>query len=441
MRSSASSRGRGHPLGVSGVLTSARRARKLLRHGGHAEKLLRMLQRDLAQTEAEVGGYVTEPHRLFQPLSIAAVLLIPLGIPLAFMPSQALVLYFVGTVMWYLIAVCYLATEVAIRPPWYRRSLVYHDLPPYWKGFVRDPLSDLGLPHEEVEFLNRDGLVLRGWYIPAPSSETLSTAFPRPALKGSSLVRYMPTTGDRVAVCVHGAGRDRRNFLRHVEAFSRDGWAVLLFDTSEHGLSDSISASGNGRGTSFGAREQHDVVAAVEYVRIRKRARYVAVIGSSAGGSSAILAAARRPELIDVVVAENPFTRPDHLLVHHLQRLSENYLARDSNRIIRSFVFWLAGRILSWRLGSCAAVDAAPLLKCPLLVAHSPADDVVPYSHGRAIYDAARKAKSDDECMVSFLRMEDAAHCALYDKDPQQWAGVVVPFIEKAVQRVSSYHN
>lgn len=441
-------RSKARSLGVRSVLSSARKARKML-NDGRAKALLQNIQRDLAKTsqkvEAEVEEFVTSPHLLFKPVSIIVTLLLPLTIPLYFMPTSILLIFCLFVLVWYLSVLCFFATEVAMRPPWYQKGLGSRDLPPYWKGFVHDPLLDLGTPFESVEFQNRSGVTLRGWFIPAPPPGSLPLSATRefaPTPPGSDTGVGAERTDDpeaarNMVVCVHGAGRDRRNFLRHAAAFLQRGWPVLLFDVSEHGLSDGASPHAS-RGTAFGAREQHDVVAAVEYLLRLRGARKVAIVGSSAGASSSILAAALRPELARCVVAESPFTRADDLLKHHLEVLSENYLSQNSTRTVRAAVFWLAGRILVWRLGMFAsrgAIDAAPKLECPLLVAHSPSDDVVPYRQGRAIYEAAAKAKRDRPGMVEFLKVHDAAHCALYDKDPRQWTGAVVPFLERGFAR------
>ena len=81
------------------------------------------------------------------------------------------------------------------------------------------------------------------------------------------------------------------------------------------------------------------------------------------------------------------------------------------------------------------AVDVAPQLTCPLLVAHSTEDDIVPFQHGLAIYEAARASKQDLPHMVHFQKFSDAAHCALYDKDPELWTSTVLPFVESAFVR------
>ena len=89
---------------------------------------------------------------------------------------------------------------------------------------------------------------------------------------------------------------------------------------------------------------------------------------------------------------------------------------------------------------SYGAVDAAPLLKCPLLVAHSKTDDIVPFKHGLAIYEAAAKAKKGREGMACMYQVEDCAHCALFDKEPEEWSKVVLGFLSKSL-KVGECHD
>ena len=379
------------------------------------------LQSTQHQVEAEVGEFIQSPHLLFQPIRLVATLTLPMLIPLFFMPTAILILYTAFVGIWYLTCVLLFATEVAMRPPWYKKGLSNEGLPPYWSNYVHDPYVDFGATFEHVEFMSSSGALLRGWFIPP--------AVPPPADQTKNMV-----------VFVHGVGRDRRTFLRHAEHFVEQGYSCLLFDFAEHGLSDGVS-DGISRGTLFGAREQYDVIAAVEFLRTAKGAEQVAIVGTSCGATSAILAAARIPNLCVCVVAENPFTRADDLLKHHLDILSRNYLSQNSHQTVRRLIFWLAGKVLMFRMGyymqSYGAVDAVTELTCPLLVAHSAADDIVPFEHGQRIYEAALNTKKGPTGMIRFLRFNDAAHCALFDKNPEFWTSEVLSFVDTSFGRDS----
>ena len=360
---------RSNAAGVSAALRTARgrvlRAARSKKWPKHAPQRFHMLVNELHKTReevgAEVGEFIQAPHLLFQPLRIAAAFTIPMLIPLLFMPTRILIAYAIFVVIWYLTCLLIFVTEVAMRPPWYRRGLSKKQLPPYWGSFVNDPLIDLGREFEHVSFKNLTGLTLRGWFV-QPLSDVQKS--------------------ENMIVFLHGAGRDRRNFLRHAQEFLKHGFSVLLFDFSDHGLSDTTIPDAP-RGTLFGAREQYDCIAAVEFLKQEKGAKQVALIGTSCGASSAIQAAAIQPGLVSCIVAENPFTRADDLLRHNLDLLSKNYLSQNDHQTVRRMIFWLAGKLLLFRMGyifqSFGAIDVVGQVDCPLLIAHSTHDDIVPF--------------------------------------------------------------
>lgn len=495
----------------------------------------RVLSTELELAAAEANEFITSPHLLFRPMRLALAIGGPLMVPLLFMPPTLLIVYALAFVVWYLLLACYFAAEVAMRPPWLRTGLSMQALPSYWKGAIHDPATDLGLPYEDVEFTNRSGRTLRGWFIP-PSTGQSTSAVPSPwsspssaqstptsssppsprmsPLNGPASPAFLPDAsasmpalpalspppalrylcppyaassssrteagvvlehaqalppspppvgtggsatsvgsgaagaaanaaaaaagarngaGGDMLVCVHGSGRDRRAFLRHAAVLVEAGYGVLLFDFSEHGTSD-----GADRGCAFGTREQYDVLAAADYLTTVRGARRVALVGTSAGAASALLAAAAALAPADSggarcafagVVAENPFTRPGELFVHHLRMLGDSYLSANRQRNARRALFWLAARVLLVRIGltgDVGAVDAARLLGTAgvkLLVMHGTSDDIVPYAHGEAVAAAGGDA-------ATFWAAKDAAHCALFDKYPEQWSSVVLTFLQ-----------
>ena len=93
---------------------------------------------------------------------------------------------------------------------------------PYWpKASVYGP-AYMGLRHEEVEIESKGGAMLRGWII-----------HPTRASKCSGLL-----------ICTHGAGRDRRAWLRHAPFLLDEGYTILVFDFRGHGCSDKGASEG-----------------------------------------------------------------------------------------------------------------------------------------------------------------------------------------------------
>eukprot|EP01051_Picozoa_sp_SAG22_P003087 SAG22_NODE_146_length_17566_cov_17.597847_3_plen_551_part_00 len=167
----------------------------------------------------------------------------------------------------------------------------------------RNPLADLGLPYEDVEFAAEDGEVLRGWWVAPPRPSGGGTGKRAAASGGGG-----STHGSGTAfVCVHGSGRDRRGFLRHTVDFVAKGHAVLLFDCRGHGVSGGVRpAPGKPTGSSLGVRESDDCISAVTYLRAQRGWQGpIVAAGVSAGGCSAICAAARCADIAGVVL-DNP---------------------------------------------------------------------------------------------------------------------------------------
>jgi uncharacterized protein len=153
---------------------------------------------------------------------------------------------------------------------------------------ARAPLDDdpgrHGLAFEQIAFASPlDGTVLRGWYIAAPRS-TGRVLVIAPGIDANRLVSGIS--------------------LELAASLAADGVDVLAFDLRAQGESD-------GDTLSFGAREQLDVLGAVAAARARG-ARHVAVLGFSMGAASALLAAARTPDIealvLDSAYADWPTT-------------------------------------------------------------------------------------------------------------------------------------
>lgn len=295
----------------------------------------------------------------------------------------------------------WLASGSALRPAWYVHRTPEQGLQPrdgdpfaadFWQGVHHDPGADFGYAFEEVEFPAVDGSALRGWYVPGAARASVGL------------------------VAVHGGGADRREFLRHLPLFHEAGYPVLLFDCREHGVSDGAS-----RGLSFGAREHEDVSSAVAYLAGPRGIARVAVIGTSQGAASAILAAADDPR-IAAVVAENPFTHLRDLLL-------DTSLAAGVPRPFRV----LLARVIEWRLGGArpGPIDVVGrIAPRPLLLMHGTADSVIPYAQSQRLFAAAGEPKE-------LWLVPGARHAALVNEDPMGWREHVLGFLERSLGEVS----
>jgi fermentation-respiration switch protein FrsA (DUF1100 family) len=271
-----------------------------------------------------------------------------------------------------------------LRPPWYEFRGPEQGFSP--RIPITDPKQAHGLPFETVEFLAMDGSTLRGWYVPGAPHATAGV------------------------VAVHGGGADRRHLLSITPMLHAAGYPVLLFDCREHGISD-----GEGYGLAFGIREYADTQSAVAWMKGTRSLQRIAVIGSSQGAASAIIAAALDPA-IDVVVAENSYTNLFEML-------------RDTRSEAGSPPDWLSAlmaQMARYRLDAgdlpSPIVAIADIEPRPLLLMHGTEDDVIPASHSVALFAAAGKGKE-------LWMLEDAEHSQLFKKDPVAFEAKLTGFL------------
>lgn len=198
--------------------------------------------------------------------------------------------------------------------------------------------ADIGLSYEEVRLETADGVGLHGWYLPAP------------AARGTLLF-------------FHGNAGNISHRLDSLRIFHRLGLNVLIFDYRGYGRSE-------GKPSEEGT--QQDALAAWNHlVTVRGEApERIVLFGRSLGAAlAAWLAARERP---GALILESAF-------------ISVPELAAE-------LYWWLPARRLA-RLRYDTR-DALTAVRSPVLVVHSPADEIIPYHHGLALYQAAPRPKA-----------------------------------------------
>lgn len=202
---------------------------------------------------------------------------------------------------------------------------------------IRQTPEHASLAFEDVSFTSRGGVRLSGWWIPA--------ANPR------GTVLFCHGNGGNISTCL-----DTAIILNSL------GLNLLLFDYRGYGDS---------KGTPTEQGTYDDAEAAWEYlVEGRKvRPEKVIVWGRSLGGPIAARTAAEHPA--GLVVMESTF-------VSLRQLVDDRFL-----------------RVPSWALSGYAYDTEKHLGKVavPVLVIHSPDDGMIPFAHGRTIYDSIRGPK------------------------------------------------
>ena len=194
------------------------------------------------------------------------------------------------------------------------------------------------LPFEDIRVQTGDGETVHGWFVPAPGA------------RGT------------VIFC-HGNGG---NISHRIEAFWRwhdYGLNVCMFDYRGYGHSTGKPSEA---GTYRDAEAVWTWVTATKGVAPER----VVVFGESLGGGVAAWLAEHHPPA--ALILESTFTSIPDMAAHLYPYLPTRWLCRIHYNTLA-------------RLAS---------IHCPVLVAHSPDDDMVPYALGQRLFAAAREPKA-----------------------------------------------
>lgn len=191
----------------------------------------------------------------------------------------------------------------------------------------------LALPFDEVRIATADGETLHGWFVPAPDARA-------------------------TVLFLHGNAGSIVHRLDWLPMFQRLRLSALMVDYRGYGAST---------GSPSEAGTYADAEAAWRHLTEERRIPpgRIVVFGESLGGAIAAHLAAR--------------VQPAALVLHSAFTSAPD-LAADL------YPFLPARRLTRFTYDTLTAVKAS---RCPLLVAHSPQDEIVPLAHGRRLHEAA----------------------------------------------------
>lgn len=193
--------------------------------------------------------------------------------------------------------------------PWFLTGIIttsrYHFRDP---NDGKTPIS-YGLKFRWMEFRSADGILLKGWYLPA-------TGQPRGTI-----------------VYCHGHNRTRVEMLPEAVFAHTLGYNDLLFDFRHQGQS-------GGQITTLGYSERLDVLGAVRYVLEKEgAARPIILWGVSMGAAAALMAAADSPD-VAAVISDSSFLSFKDMIKHHARL----FLPFLSFPIAAEVIYWSAWR-------------------------------------------------------------------------------------------------
>lgn len=195
----------------------------------------------------------------------------------------------------------------------------------------------IGLAYEDVTFPSGDGTRLNGWWLPAADARGI------------------------VLLC-HGNAGNIGHRLETLEILNRLGMSAFIFDYRGYGNSE---GSPDEKGT------YQDTEAALKWIMKTQQcgSEDIVIFGRSLGGAVASrVAMEHQPRAL---ILESSFTSIPDMGAELHPFLPVRLLARFSY----------------------ATIDHVKEAQCPVLVIHSPEDEIIPFDHGRRIFDTAPEPK------------------------------------------------
>ena len=226
-----------------------------------------------------------------------------------------------------------------------------------------------GLDYEALTLTTPDGEQLDAWFVPA--------------------------RGQAVVLILHGNAGNISHRMDSIAMFHRLGYGVLIFDYRGYGRS-------SGKPSEQGLYQ--DALTAWDYLTRQRGIAPTRIIlfGESLGGAVATwLAARERP---GALVLSSVFTSAPELATDLYPWLPAKWLVR-----------------MSYDTRSMLAQ-----VTCPVLIAHSPDDEIIPFHHGQRLFNAAAAPKV-------FLPLT-GSHNDSFIFMHQKWVDVLVGFLSQHIE-------
>lgn len=252
-----------------------------------------------------------------------------------------------------------------------------------------DP-ETFGRTYRDIEFRSRDGIHLKGWFLPGDGART-------------------------PVVLAHGLFRDRHEVLARACELNFFGFPTVLFDFRGHGLSEKAPIT-------LGYTERLDVLAAEEFAMEKTGIREAALLGVSMGATACALAAADRPDTVTALVADSAFATLESTVRRHVHL----FLGLPSFPFANVFIwdFCRIGNFRPQELDVLAAMEKMPSV--PVLLIYGREDRRMPPAVAESVFAAI----PDPDRELWFV--DGAGHGAAYRTQPHEYLKHVVDFLSIA---------
>jgi fermentation-respiration switch protein FrsA (DUF1100 family) len=202
---------------------------------------------------------------------------------------------------------------------------------------IRHTPKDIGLDYEDIYISTKDKISVSAWYIPAENE------------KG-------------VLLFCHGNAGNISHRLESISLFHSLSLSVLIFDYRGYGKSEGKTTE---KGTYLDAEAAWDYLVNVK----GKSPGKIILFGRSLGAAVAA----------DIALKKSPAG-----LIMESSFLSVPEMGKK-------YYPWVPVKLLS--KFDYSTIDKIHLISCPKLIIHSPDDEIVPFEHGRTLFEKAVQPK------------------------------------------------
>jgi fermentation-respiration switch protein FrsA (DUF1100 family) len=236
------------------------------------------------------------------------------------------------------------------------------------------------IEYQIIELTTEDGIKLRGFYTPSQNGAVILVA--------------------------HGhAGTIPEDIY---SLFASHGYGVLAWEFRAHGGS-------GGDFTSLGYYEVRDMKAALDFALAQSGVEHVGAWGGSMGGATAILAAARYPE-IAAVVSDSAF-----------DTLEGVFKVRVPYPVLQPFIRFFAELETGRSMNDVRPVDEiGKISPRPVFIIQGLGDYSIPRDSASRLFEAAGEPKY-------IWEGEKADHLRMYNKYTDQYESRVIDFFNEAL--------
>ncbi len=243
--------------------------------------------------------------------------------------------------------------------------------------------DNFNLKYENISFKTKDGLILRGWFIPTNYSKGLNSAI----------------------IVGHGFPADKNNVLPATK-FLNKHYNLLYYDFRYFGESD-------GKITTIAYKEQEDMLQAINFLK-KRNITSIGILGFSMSAATSLLIDSKD---VKAIVADSSFSN-----LHDIMK--KVFFIFPS--ITKYPFIWLtsfyARIFLGMKLSEISPEENVKTLNVPILFIHGTKDSQIPVGHSKILHKNALNSE--------LWLIEGVDHGMSFSKNPDEYEKRVTEFFD-----------